>query len=91
MRRKFRPGNFQFGKLGRFIHSRSHRERTVVHADEAASWDNRDERFEIERINHQAAHSLDGTCIDMAEEYFPRLRRAGTGVHRHIAGAHLHR
>ncbi|WP_456725205.1 MULTISPECIES: hypothetical protein [unclassified Bradyrhizobium] len=42
-------------------------------------------------INHQAAYSLDGACTDMAEEYLPRLRRAGPGAHRHIAGAHLHR
>jgi len=25
---------------------------TVVHADEAASWDNLNERFEVKRINH---------------------------------------
>ncbi|UGY03523.1 transposase [Bradyrhizobium quebecense] len=62
-----------------------------MHAEEAASWDNRHERFEIKGINHQEAHSLDGTSIDMAEEYLPRLRRAGTGAHRHIAGAYLPR
>jgi hypothetical protein len=60
---------------------------TVVHADEAASWDNLHERFEIKRINHQEAYSLDGACADMAEEYFFRLRRAEIGLHRHIAGA----
>ncbi|WP_375789892.1 transposase [Bradyrhizobium sp. Pha-3] len=59
--------------------------------DEAASWDSRHERFEIEGINHQAAYSLDGACTDMAEEYFSRLRRAGTGVHHHIGSAQLHR
>jgi hypothetical protein len=62
---------------------------TVVHADEAASWDNFHERFEIKRINHQEAHSLDGACIDMAEEYFSRLRRAEIGIHHHIAGAYF--
>src|ERR1700722_12561989 len=31
---------------------------TVVHADEAASWDNFHERFEVKRINHQEAYSL---------------------------------
>src|SRR6202049_900217 len=62
---------------------------TVVHADEAASWDNLHERFEIKRINHQEAYSLDGACTDMAEEYFSRLRRAEVGIHHHIAGAYL--
>jgi hypothetical protein len=61
---------------------------TVVHADEAASWDNPHERFEIKRINHQEAYSLDGACTNMAEEYFSRLRRAEIGIHHHIAGAH---
>ncbi|WP_092090439.1 transposase [Bradyrhizobium brasilense] len=31
---------------------------TVVHADEAASWDGLHERFEMKRINHQEAYSL---------------------------------
>jgi hypothetical protein len=30
---------------------------TVVHADEAASWDNLHERFEVKRINQQEAYS----------------------------------
>ena len=64
---------------------------TVVHADEAASWDNLHERFEVKRINHQEAHSLDGACTDMAEEYLSRLRRAEIGIHHPIAGAHLFR
>ena len=49
---------------------------TVVHADEAGSWDGLHDRFEMRRINHQEAHSLDGACTDEAEEYFSRLRRA---------------
>jgi hypothetical protein len=62
---------------------------TVVHADEAGSWDNLHERFEIKRINHQEAYSLDGACTNWAEEYFSRLRRAEVGIHHHIAGAYL--
>jgi hypothetical protein len=64
-------------------------EGTVVHADEARSWDNLHERFEVKRINHQEAYSLDGACTNWAEEYFSRLRRAEIGVHHHIAGAYL--
>jgi hypothetical protein len=62
---------------------------TTVHADEAASWDNLHERFEVKRINHQEAYSLDGACTNMAEEYFSRPRRAKIGIHHHIAGAYL--
>jgi hypothetical protein len=62
---------------------------TVVHADEAASWDNLHERFEIKRINHQEAYRLNGACANMVEKYFSRLRRAEIGIHHHIAGAYL--
>ena len=59
---------------------------TVVHGDEAASWDGLQEGFEMKRINHQEAYSFDGACTNQAEEYFSRLRRAEIGTH-HIAGA----
>ena len=36
-------------------------------------------RFEMKRINHQEAYSLDGACTNQAEEYFSRLRRAEIG------------
>jgi hypothetical protein len=62
-------------------------EGTVVHADEAGSWDNLHERFEVKRINHQEAYSMDGACTNWAEEYFSRLRSAEVGIHHHIAGA----
>jgi hypothetical protein len=62
---------------------------TVVHADEAASWDGLHDRYEMKRINHQEAYSFDGACTNQAEEYFSRLRRAEIGIHHHIAGAYL--
>jgi hypothetical protein len=62
---------------------------TVLHADEAGSWDNLHERFEVKRINHQEAYSQDGACTNWAEEFFSRLRRAEVGIHHHIAGAYL--
>jgi hypothetical protein len=52
-------------------------------------WDGLHERFEIKRINHQEAYSLDGACSNMAEEYFSCRRRAEIGIHHHIAGAYL--
>jgi ISXO2-like transposase domain len=62
---------------------------TVVNADESSSWDNLHDRFEMKRINHQEAYSMDGACTNQAEEYFSRLRRAEIGIHHHIAGAYL--
>jgi hypothetical protein len=62
---------------------------TIVNADEANSWDGLHGAFEMKRINHAEAYSLDGACTNWAEEYFSRLRRAEAGHHHHIAGAYL--
>src|SRR5271168_4822014 len=39
---------------------------TTVNADEAGSWDGLHGRFEMRRINHEEAYSLDGACTNMA-------------------------
>jgi transposase-like protein len=62
---------------------------TTLHADEAGAWNDLHARFEMKRINHQDAYSLDGASTNWAEEYFSRLRRAEIGHHHHIAGAYL--
>ncbi len=62
---------------------------TVVNADEASSWDGLHASFEMKRINHSEAYSLDGACTNWAEEYFSRLRRAEAGHHHHISGPYL--
>lgn len=62
---------------------------TVVNADEANSWDGLHVRFEMKRINHGEAYSLDGACTNWAEEYFSRLRRGEMGHHHHISGPYL--
>jgi transposase-like protein len=62
---------------------------TVLNADEATSWDSLHGAFEMKRINHAEAYSLDGACTNWAEEYFSRLRRAEAGHHHHIAGIYL--
>jgi hypothetical protein len=62
---------------------------TLLNADEAPSWNDLHSRFEMKRINHQEAYSLDGACTNWAESYFSRLRRAELGHHHHIAGAYL--
>ncbi len=62
---------------------------TVVNADEASSWDRLHAKYEMKRINHGEAYSLDGACTNWAEEYFSRLRRAEVGHHHHISGVYL--
>jgi transposase-like protein len=62
---------------------------TVLNADEAPSWNDLHGRFEMKRINHEQAYSMDGACTNWAESYFSRLRRAELGHHHHIAGAYL--
>jgi transposase-like protein len=62
---------------------------SVINADEANSWEKLHERFEVKRINHQEAYSLDGACTNWAEEFFSRMRRAEIGHHHHIAGQYL--
>lgn len=62
---------------------------TTINADEAPGWNELHGRFEMKRINHQEAYSLDGACTNWAEEYFSRLRRAEIGHHHHIAGVYL--
>jgi transposase-like protein len=62
---------------------------TILHADEAASWDDLHSHYEMRRINHQEAYSYDGACTNMAESFFSRLRRGEIGHHHHIAGPYL--
>ena len=61
----------------------------MVNADEANAWDGLHGRFEMKRINHGEAYSLDGACTNWAEEYFSRLRRGEIGHHNHISGLYL--
>ena len=62
---------------------------TILNADEASSWDELHKRYEVKRINHQEAYSMDGACTNWAEEFFSRMRRAEIGHHHHIAGQYL--
>ncbi len=59
---------------------------TVIHADESNAWNELHSKYEMKRINHQEAYSLDGACTNMAEGFFSRMRRAEIGHHHHIAG-----
>ena len=62
---------------------------TILNADEAGSWEELHKRYEVRRINHEEAYSLDGACTNWAEEFFCRMRRAEIGHHHHIAGTYL--
>jgi hypothetical protein len=62
---------------------------TIVNADESPAWNDLHARFEMKRINHEEAYSLDGACTNWAEEFFSRMRRAEIGHHHHIAGPYL--
>jgi transposase-like protein len=62
---------------------------TVVNADEASGWNDLASKYEMKRINHQEAYSLDGACTNQAESYFSRLRRAEMGHHHHVSGPYL--
>lgn len=61
---------------------------TVIHADEAASWDRLYAAFKVKRINHSKAYSLDGVSTNLAECFFSRMRRCETS-HVHISGPYL--
>jgi transposase-like protein len=66
--------------------------KTTLYADEAASWNALAARFELHRIDHQAAYSLldeAQTHTNNAEGFFSRMRRAEIGHHHHVAGPYL--
>lgn len=61
----------------------------IVHADEGAAWDRLHAHYEMRRINHSVAYSLDGACTNQAESFFSRMRRAEIGQHHHVSGKYL--
>jgi hypothetical protein len=75
------------GKAIRFAANRI-RKGSIVHADEAASWDRLHAAFRVKRINHSKAYSLNGVSTNQAESFFSRLRR-NEAAHVHISGPYL--
>jgi transposase-like protein len=59
-------------------------------ADEAAHWDALHAAYQIARINHSEAYSLNGISTNQVESYFSRLRRMVDGQHHHVSARHLH-
>ncbi len=62
----------------------------VMHADEATHWDPLHDGWQVGRINHSEAYSLDGVCTNQVESYFSRLRRMVRGQHHHVSPKYLH-
>lgn len=62
---------------------------TVIHADEASSWDSLQDHFEMRRINHSVCYSDGNACTNWAESYFSRLRRAELGIHHNVRKRYL--
>jgi hypothetical protein len=62
---------------------------TEIIADEAASWNDLQARYAMQRIDHGASYSAAGIYTNNAESFFSRLRRAEIGHHHHVAGAYL--
>ncbi|WP_428410466.1 IS1595 family transposase [Hyphococcus sp.] len=62
---------------------------TILHADEAPSWNGLHARFEVRRVNHEVGFSYDFACTNQAESFFSRLRRAEQGHHHWISGPYL--
>ena len=62
---------------------------TILHADEAPSWNALHSKYEMMRIDHEDAYSFEGACTNQAESYFARLRRGEMGHYHQIAGDYL--
>jgi transposase-like protein len=64
---------------------------TKIVADEAPSWNPLHGRYEVSRIDHGQAYSLDGISSNQAESFFSRFRRGERGHFHHVAGPYLTR
>jgi transposase-like protein len=62
---------------------------SIIHADEATSWDGLNAHYDMRRINHSVCYSDGQSCTNGAESYFSRLRRAELGTHHSIRKAYL--
>ena len=63
---------------------------TVIHADEATSWDGLHDHYEMRRINHSVCYSDGQACTNSAESFFSRLRRMVEGQHHSVSPKYLH-
>lgn len=61
----------------------------TIAADGGHAWDSLKELFEMVRIHHNVAFSLNNACTNNAESYFSMLRRMHRGVHHKITKEHM--
>jgi len=61
---------------------------TVV-TDEASHWHVLAAYYDVQRINHSKAYSLDGVHTNFVESFNARIRRAERGVYHRISGQYL--
>jgi ISXO2-like transposase domain len=71
------------------IRERNGRSLPAVFRTEGQARDALHAPYEMRRINHEEAYSLDGACTNWVEEFFSWMRRAEQGHHHHIAGPYL--
>lgn len=62
---------------------------SVISADEVAHWDLLEPDFNMQRINHSEAYSLNGIHTNGAESFFSRLRRMIAGQHLKVEERYL--
>jgi len=62
---------------------------SVISADEVAHWDPLEPDFDMQRVNHSEAYSLNGAHTNGAESFFSRLRRMIGGQHLKVGGRYL--
>ena len=64
---------------------------TALFADDSSAWNELHASYEVKRINHQLAYSMDGASTNEAKGFFSRMRRGEIGHHHHFAGVYLAR
>ena len=62
---------------------------TILYADEAKDYNALHAMFQMKRINRSESYAEGEVSTNQAESLFSRLRRAETGMHRHIAGPYF--
>ena len=65
---------------------------TMLHADSATNWNSLRADFPMKVVNHSERYSgPDHACVNFAEAFNSRVRRAELGVHMRISGRYLGR
>lgn len=64
---------------------------SIIHADESSAWNVLHAFYQMKRINHKEAYSLNGACTNDVESLFSRFRRGEYGHHHRVAGVYVHR